>query len=529
MVTQGLEFLARPCQCDCFEQQDLACASFPDEPALICDGLRQTHAQFQQSVHNSMRLLQQQGVESGTRILMLVTNRAEQVWLSQAALRLGGLLAAHEIRIPAPQAVLLAQDFQPQLLIYEDCVADKVQEILAGLKQQPRTLAIGTHDSADLCYSQALEALAEDEEWTPPARDIDAPACVFYRMDREDHWRGVTHSLRGLSDNAQQTRTLFTLSRGSRVLCHMPVAHYLSLASLVLPVLSAAGCLVLMDRSANDDQVLDAIEEHNPRLMIHYRRYYWHLMNQARERVSQGRALGQVRFALVSADSPQLPWRDTWDELFGGHLLSGFASWVGGGFLALNLPWLYWRDDYVGKPLPGVDMQIVDESGHTRPTGRWGEIVFRSPRMASGWVREDPVNPEVWEEGWLRTQQMASLDTDGYLTLADEVFDVIWVNGFKVSPLEIEEPMLQLPGIREVVAVNAARNDTPDRIQVFVVQDDNAYTEQSLLDELVRLFPPYLCPAQVSFIDEVPLDDEGFKLRKELKFKYQTPQSWRAS
>ena len=381
----------------------------------------------------------------------------------------GALLAAHEIRIPAAQAVLLAQDFEPQLLIYDEAVADKAQEIASSLKQQPRTLVLGTDESAELSLQQGLDELAEDADWQPPARDLDAPACVFYRMDREDHWRGVVHSLRTLGDNAQQTRTFFTLCRGSRVLCHMPVAHYLSLTTMVLPALGAGGCLVLLDRSADDNEVLDAIAAHNPRLMIHYRRYYWHLLNQARERVTQGGKLGQVRFALVSADSPQLPWRDTWEELFGGHLLNGFASWAGAGFLTLNLPWLYWRDDYVGKPLPGVELKIVDESGSVRPTGRWGEIVFRSPRMASAWVHDDPANPELWEEGWLRTQQMASLDTDGYLTLADEVFDVIWVNGFKVSPLEIEEPMLKLPGLREVVAVNASRHDFPDRIQVLRV------------------------------------------------------------
>jgi acyl-coenzyme A synthetase/AMP-(fatty) acid ligase len=94
--------------------------------------------------------------------------------------------------------------------------------------------------------------------------------------------------------------------------------------------------------------------------------------------------------------------------------------------------------------------------------------------------------------------------------------------------------MLELPGIRDVAAVNAPRFRQPDRIQVFVQLETRdgqppRWTAESLQEKLDGMFPPYLRPAMITFVDHIPYDDEERKLRKELKFKYRNTEPWRSN
>lgn len=509
-------------------------------PALVYGDQRQTYGQLLASVERCAAVLAARGVRTGSRVQLLVTNCPEMVWLQLALLRLGARIAPCEIRMAPQNLAEIASDFRPQFLCYHDSVAGKARTILDAMGGTPSAIAVASGSpeaaAAELGHS-LLHELLENAPGAalPPLPEPETRVLVCYRPDREDHWRGAVFSLAALCESAGQIRTLFALHRGDSVMCQLSLAHFVSLSSIVLPTFLSAGSLVLLDRSWDDARVIGLMEEHNPRLMLNTRKYFWYLTRSLQEAAAAGRPFrGSVRHALMLMDGVQPRFRDDWEAQVRGHLLAGFAPQCAAGFLALDLPWLQRREEAVGKLLPGVDVRIIDESGHPRPLGKWGEVQVRSPRLAEGYHGGDSANPEAAVDGWLPTRQMAMSDGDGFLHLADEVFDVIWVYGFKVSPVEVEEPMLELPGIRDVAAVNAPRFRQPDRIQVFVQLETRdgqppRWTAESLQEKLDAMFPPYLRPAMVTFVDHIPYDDEERKLRKELKFKYRNTEPWRSN
>lgn len=509
-------------------------------PALSFGEQQQTYGELNRSVEHCAAVLAGLGIRSGSRVQLLVTNSLEMVWLQLALLRLGARFAPCEIRMAPQNLAEIASDFRPQFLFYHDSVAGKARTILDALGGSPVAVAVASGSPEAVAEEMAhplLSTLLEQGRTAalPPLPEPDLRVLVCYRPDREDHWRGAVFSLAALCESAGQIRTLFALHRGDSVMCQLSLAHFVSLSSILLPTLLSAGTLVLLDRSWDDPRVIQLMERHNPRLMLNTRKYFWFLARSLQEEAAAGRPFrGSVRHALMLMDGVQPRFRADWERLVRGHLLAGFAPQCAAGFLALDLPWLQRRDEAVGKLLPGVEVRIMDEAGHPRPLGKWGEVQVQSPRLASGFQGGDSANPEAAVDGWLPTRQMAMCDGDGFLHLADEVFDVIWVYGFKVSPVEVEEPMLELPGIRDVAAVNAPRFRQPDRIQVFVQQETRGgesprWTAESLQAELERMFPPYLCPAMITFVDHIPYDDEERKLRKELKFKYRNTEPWRSN
>ncbi len=522
-MTADLQFLHQASSNSCLEDLRRVMADFPARPALLHEGLTQSYAELDLAWEATRHWLESRGVPASCRVLLLSPNLPETIWLQLALLGNGALTALVDLKTNREALLLIAQEFQPSIVLCTPDMAERAGELLRELS--PRTLLLST--------GGLREAVAAAPELArrPLSRE---GRVLYFRMDREDHWRGALFGLGELSATCRQVRQLFSLHLGDAVLCQMSTAHYLALSSMILPALCSGGKLLLLDRGCGDDPLLDAIAAHEPRLMIHYRKTYWYLHRAALRRREEGRPLGCLLHAVVNADSPQLPFRSSWEDLFQGHLLAGFATTFAGAFLVLNLPWLEDREGFVGKALPGVELRILDETGTERLTGRWGEVLFRSPGMACEFLGDERLNPELGEDGWLRSQQMAMQDTDGFLTLADEVFDVIWVYGFKVSPLEIEEPVRELPGVLDAAAVNAPRATHPDLIHLYVQVEEDAegrpaWSEAALLARCRQLFPPYLQPAQVFVVDEIPHDDEEFKLRKELKYRTSTADLWRSS
>ncbi len=534
-MTLDLDFLKEPALFDTFSAFEEQCRSRPQDLALVFGSRRQTYGELLDCVERLTGALMKRGHGSRSRVLLLVTNSPEMIWLQLALLKLGCTFAPCEIRSSESSLADIAADLDPTLVVYHNSVGDKVRELIGeGRREAIAVRSADEEHQASLGDHPLLRELLEEEKdpRMPPAEDAARARVCYYRVDREDAWRGALFSLAALAESAQAMVKLFTLRRHSVVLAQMSLSHSISLASQLLPALFSGGTLVLLDRSDDDEDVRRAIDEWSPRLMINTRKYFWYLHRSLQRSAAEGRPLqGSVMHSLLLMDGVRVDFREEWQKSVGGHLLEGYAPHVAASFIAMNLPWLQIREDTVGKPLPGFELSIRDDGQHERPAGKWGEIHLQGPRVCEGWTGEQEENPEAPVEDWQPSGQMAMLDTEGFLHLADEVFDVIWVFGFKVSPLEVEQPLLALPGIRDVAAVNAPRYRQPDRIQVFVHQSDGSqerWTAESLLQACEELFPPYLRPSIVTFVDHIPYDDEERKLRKELKYKYRNTEQWRS-
>lgn len=515
-----LQFLHQIVQPSCLLQLRQVAQRFPDDQALVHADQSLSYNELMQRVAAVRRALQATLPADCHRVLLLVPNSLELVLLQLALLEEGRQLALADVRTKSDVLGSMVDLFQPDVLIETPVMAAVTSEL---------------RPDSDLLHVAAADLTVPDAESVEaPAELKEGAELVYFRHDRLEAWQGAIFPIESISSTVQLVRQLFSLHRGDAVLCHMSGGHYLALSSMILPALCSCGKLVILDRDCPQAEVLDAIELHNPKLMIHYRAYFWLLHKAAQERKEQQGTLGTLQFAVVNADSPSLPFRSSWEELFNGHLLSGFATTFAGSFLTLNLSWLEIREGFVGKALPGVELRIEDESGHERPNGRWGEILFTSQGQARRFLDNPEGNPELGEDGWLRTQQMAMRNTDAFLTLADEVVDVIWVHGFKVSPVEIEEPLLEQPGILDCAAVNAPRSSSPDQVQLFVVSDTDddgqpVWNAERLLKVCERIYPPYLRPGSFHLIDEIPYDDEEIKLRKELKYRMHSAEPWRSN
>ena len=121
-------------------------------------------------------------------------------------------------------------------------------------------------------------------------------------------------------------------------------------------------------------------------------------------------------------------------------------------------------------PLPGVEVRLVDPDGDDVLVGDAGEIWVRGPNVFAGyWEDDEATAAALTPDGWLRTGDIAVVDDDGYLFLVDRAKDLIIVSGFNVFPAEVEEVLLEHPGVEAAAVVGVAHPHTGEAVKAYVV------------------------------------------------------------
>ncbi|MEV5947244.1 acyl-CoA synthetase [Streptomyces sp. NPDC051993] len=168
----------------------------------------------------------------------------------------------------------------------------------------------------------------------------------------------------------------------------------------------------------------------------------------------------------------------------------------------------------VGTPLPGVELRLADEADGI------GEIQVRGPNLFSGYLnRPDATAAAFTEDGWFRTGDLASLDADGRVRIVGrKATDLIKSGGYKIGAGEIENALLDHPGVREAAVTGEADPDLGERIVAWVVPSDpeSPPTAEELTDHVASELSPHKRPRVVHFLTELPRNDMGKIMKRAL-------------
>jgi acyl-CoA synthetase (AMP-forming)/AMP-acid ligase II/alkylation response protein AidB-like acyl-CoA dehydrogenase len=167
----------------------------------------------------------------------------------------------------------------------------------------------------------------------------------------------------------------------------------------------------------------------------------------------------------------------------------------------------------VGRPHAGVQIKVVDDDDRPLPDGQMGELTVRPPRMASGYLGGSGFADRLDADGYLRTGDLARVDTEGFVWIESRVSDVINRGGNKVLPAPVEEVLRNASRVRDAAVVGAPDlrlGEVP--VAFFVGEADPAELESWCRDQLVA----YKVPVAFHRVDELPRNEVGKVLRREL-------------
>jgi acyl-CoA synthetase (AMP-forming)/AMP-acid ligase II len=172
-----------------------------------------------------------------------------------------------------------------------------------------------------------------------------------------------------------------------------------------------------------------------------------------------------------------------------------------------------------GKPLPTVEIKIVDDAGNTVKTGDVGEIATRSVwNMAGYWNMPEATAKTIDKDGWLRTGDAGYMDEDGYVYIHDRVKDMIITGGENVYPAEVESAIYGHPDVADVAVIGVPDEKWGEAVKAMVVAKPGTKPDpQNIIEWARQRLAGYKTPKSVDFIPALPRNASGKILRRELR------------
>lgn len=172
----------------------------------------------------------------------------------------------------------------------------------------------------------------------------------------------------------------------------------------------------------------------------------------------------------------------------------------------------------VGLPLPSTEVSIRDEAGSEVAIGVAGELCVRGPQVMSAyWQQPERTRKACTKDGFLRTGDVATIDTEGYVYIIDRLGDVIIHDGFSVYPNAVEAVVAQCDGVLECACVGMPAGAAGEAVRLFVVRVDEGIGEEHLRAFCAEHLSRHQQPREIIFVDELPRSQVGKVLRKELR------------
>ena len=228
--------------------------------------------------------------------------------------------------------------------------------------------------------------------------------------------------------------------------------------------------------------------------------------------------LSQLRLSLGGGMAVQRAVAERWKQITKVTLIEAYGLTETSPAATMNPLDIPDYNGAIGLPISSTEVTIRDDEGKNMPMGEPGELCIRGPQVMKGyWNRPEETDKVIMADGFLRTGDVAIMDSNGYFKIVDRKKDMILVSGFNVYPNEIEDVLAMHPGVLESAAVGVPDDKTGEAIKIFVVKKDPDLTEASIIEHCRAHLTGYKVPRQIAFRTELPKTNVGKILRRQLR------------
>jgi long-chain acyl-CoA synthetase len=513
---------------------------YPDRQALEFYGRCLTYRELEDCIERFAAALIELGVQKGDRVAVMLPNVPQAVIAYFGALKAGACVVqtnplyvsreiAHQVHDAGAETIVSLDQFYPQIqeampqTSLKRIILANVRDYLPWLKRLLYPLkarrqgpSIDVKRVPPIYDFRTLLTTARPGS-VPREVSPDDLALLQYTGGTTGVPKGAMLTHRNLVANAVQCRYwLSGLQEGREVfLGVLPFFHVYGMSTCQNLAILLGAKIILLPKFQGDE-VLKAIAAHRVTAFPGIPAMYLALNNHPKVGEYD---LSSVRFCISGAGPLFADVRDRFEKLTGSSLVEGYGLTEASPVTHCNPMTGQRRARSIGLPIPDTDARLVDlETGApVSEPGKVGELRIKGPQVMRGYWNQDSETATVFQDGWLCTGDLASMDADGFFYIQDRLKDMIKSGGMNVYPREVDECLCQHPKVQEACVIGVPQELRGERIKAFVVlKDGERATPAELLGHCRERLAKFKVPKQIEFRKELPKTLVGKVLRRVL-------------
>ena len=485
----------------------------PEAVAVVADGQERTYAELTDASLRFARALQDLGLKRGDRVVIQLENSWRAAVAIFGTTLAGGVFVFINAQTKEDKRRYVLDDSEAAFFVGEPALASAVEET-------PKRRVISAGDGAGALSFDGLVGSASADPAIPATIPVDL-AALLYTSGTTGAPKGVMITHRNMVFATESVAAYLGVGPRDRILGVLPFAVSYGLYQLLLA--THVGASVVVERSfAFPRDVLQRAEQAG---------------------VTVFPAVPTI-FAAVLAQQPQPVFPAvTCVTNAGAALPPQFLAGIREAFPSARFYSMYGQTECkrvsyldpdlvdrnplsVGRAIPGTEAFVLRDDGERAGAGDVGILHVRGPHVMAGYWKQPELTAKALVPGpvpgelMLRTGDLFRTDRDGLLYFVSRTDDVIMSGANKISPVEIENTVYTVPGVREVAAVGVPDEILGEAVVVYVATHDGAeLTAEEIRRACRARLEPALVPKRVVLVDELPKTQSGKISRADLRAK----------
>ncbi len=483
-----------------------------DHEALFFEGRWHRSSELADRSQRVARGLMELGVRPGDRVVVLMSNCPEVGAAYQAIWRAGAVVTPVVFLVTDEELRHIATDSGAAAVVTTAEFLPKVRTALAGLAVRVVCAGLAPDDAGGGVVR--FEELETVDPMTIVSRDDDELAALLYTGGTTGRSKGVMLSHTNLWTIARSARERSYVPGISRTLVPLPLSHAYGLIVTIVGLHTLEPGQAVLMRWFDPAGWLSLAAEHRVQQSSVVPSMLAFLLTQPLE----DHDLSDLRY-VTSGASPLSPAvaEEFERRVPSATILEGYGCTESAAVISSNPPDAR-KFGTVGKPIPGVEVRIVDDGGNEVPPGGEGEVIARSAGIMKGYWNDPQRTAETLRDGWLYTGDIGRLDEDGYLSIVDRKKDLIIRGGFNVFPRDVEDALVEHEDIALAAVVGRPDPTYGEEVVAFVVPRFGAtLTPQDVVTFAKGRIAANKYPREVHVVDQIPHTSVGKIDRKTLR------------
>ena len=513
---------------------NITAAIVPEREAMVFEDQRLNFEQLNERVNRLANALADMGVGPGDRMATMQVNTNAIVEACFAAAKLDAVFLPLNFRVKAEELEFMLGDASPTVLMAGSRYLDMVDGLRAEAKSVKHYVALEDQRDGWSSYEDLIAGGSPDDRFG--TADEDDLAVIMFTAGTTGTPKGVMLSHNSFSSYILANVEPVDPETEEKNLVTVPLYHIAGLQAVMAAVYG--GRTLIIHRQFDPVAWMESVQGERAARAMMVPTMLKQLLDN--ERFGEFDLSSMKVITYGAAPMPLEVIKRAMRDLPGCRFINAFGQTETASTITMLAP-----DDHdipdglseeetekrmkrltsIGKPLPDVEVRIVDEDANDVPVGGDGEIVARGARLMKGYWNREEATKDTMRDGWLYTGDLGYFDPDGYIFLSGRAKDFIKRAGEMIAPEEVEQTLMSHPAVDDAAVIGVQDDDWGERVRAVCVLKAGVEQppEAEIIEHCRQRLSSYKKPESIVWTDELPRNPMGKVLKRVLREEFSQP------